>query len=677
MSSLKRIKSLADWEGLWKRLDDTDADPCLVFLYDGSAADHETAIAVLTGSAETGSLALMHHLLDVRESPHVFEQVKKVDPLAIPPRLLILGGGHQVILSIDGSGIKDQQLDRLMSRDEDRISVDDIRFPQGLTENIGTVVRELVQNAADACDRLAVYDPTAKREIQIELKLGSDGLYRLRISDTGDGMDRETLTTRLLRLGESGTARYREKHPSHQWRGMYGYGFVTCLAISERVVVRSQSFDPNKNGITWMWNRTKETSSSLTLLSPPSSENGTSVTLTLTEPVSRELDPNEFERTVKKRTRYVTVPVYWGNSVKPCNILRPLWDSASPDIGSMREFCRELDEQNPLHLIPITSLRTLPFRGFLFIPSRHEEGFFLTERRAEYVDLYVRGIFVCRLREDFLGPFTGLVGGVLCDDQFTPNFIRDSVIEDDAWKTHREFLRDYLEEEFADALAKNEDLYSRMEEAFPRKIEELLLKSDIIRKKTAKKTQYWTSVGPRSVEQITREVFPDGNVIVNMPFHKDSLISLLLLENKINYVQLSALNNVRLFTTQFKDHDARITISTTVLAEFILKSGTGQLDKISAYLDGLGLDHFFAHFNPPYLPAFILQLESTRVFVINTNCRQVAQLENCADRALFEYMVKDIISTAILISGKELERDEIGELIKEKVTSLKGVLADV
>jgi hypothetical protein len=108
-----------------------------------------------------------------------------------------------------------------------------------------------------------------------------------------------------------------------------------------------------------------------------------------------------------------------------------------------------------------------------------------------------------------------------------------------------------------------------------------------------------------------------------------------------------------------------------------MENASRRLNRISAYLDVLGLNHHFARFNPAYLPAFVLQFESVKILVVNTNCGQVTRLESCHNRALFEYVMTDMVSTAILTGHEEPDRDEMKELLEYKSILLGRLLAHV
>lgn len=673
--SLLQLTSRDEWDLLWRELGEFNSELCPILFYDGSLNEHKKSVEAVVAAAREEKAFTKYCLFDTVKLGDLYRTVRQeLSENIILPTLLIIGGERRVLFSLSGDEIAVEKIRQLILKDS--LSVDDIHFPLSLVSGdlppVEVVIRELIQNSADACERMLRHNPSSKPSIQVDIKFGSDGACRLRISDTGDGICYNTLINKLLRLGSSLTAEYRKKYPSQKWRGMFGYGFVTCLSIADCVEVQSQSMDRNKEGVTWMWNRS---GTGFTLLSHPSAKNGTSITLTLRPSVSEKLNSEELQKIIKRQTRYVSIPIYWGESANHCNYLHPPWTSVSPNYDDLIKVCYERGEMNPLHVIPLLPGIEMPFQGLLYIPSQHKETSFLdSERSAEFVDLYVKGIFVCKLDQDFLGPYNGLVGGILCSDDLTPNFMRNMVIKDNTFETHRDLFRGFLEEKIASAFSKEFGLYQKMLEAFPRKMEELLLESEKIRKSTGNKNLRITSSGPRSVEQIMTEMFPSSEVVANLPSHKNSLINILLKENAMEFVQIESLGDLKLLAVQLSDYGMKVITGVDAMAEYIMNNYSERLPAISGYLRSVELDHCFARYNPPYIPAFILQFESSKILVVNTLCDQIKRLESCSRQPLFKYILTDIIATAILMGSREPELEEKQELLEYKITILDEVL---
>jgi HSP90 family molecular chaperone len=110
-------------------------------------------------------------------------------------------------------------------------------------------VRELVSNAADACEKLR-YEAIAKPELiedgapfAIEIAINPDA-KTLTFSDNGVGMTREDLTQGLGTIARSGTKAFLDKLAADDASkeaaaliGQFGIGFYSSFMVADEVVV--------------------------------------------------------------------------------------------------------------------------------------------------------------------------------------------------------------------------------------------------------------------------------------------------------------------------------------------------------------------------------------------------------------------------------------------------------
>src|SRR5258707_3130498 len=111
-------------------------------------------------------------------------------------------------------------------------------------------LRELISNAADACDRLRFAaiaegalladDPELGIRIDADPAAGT-----LTITDNGIGMTREEAIANLGTIARSGTAEFfrslsGDEQKASQLIGQFGGGFYSAFIVAERVEVRSR-----------------------------------------------------------------------------------------------------------------------------------------------------------------------------------------------------------------------------------------------------------------------------------------------------------------------------------------------------------------------------------------------------------------------------------------------------
>src|SRR5580693_6612142 len=112
-------------------------------------------------------------------------------------------------------------------------------------------LRELIANAADACERLR-YEAIAEPKLlgddvkpRITLTLDADG-RRLTVEDNGIGMSRDEMAEALGTIARSGTKafldRIETKTPDDETAliGRFGVGFYSVFMVADRVEVISR-----------------------------------------------------------------------------------------------------------------------------------------------------------------------------------------------------------------------------------------------------------------------------------------------------------------------------------------------------------------------------------------------------------------------------------------------------
>ncbi len=110
-------------------------------------------------------------------------------------------------------------------------------------------LRELVSNAADACDKarfLALSDGNAaSSDLGIKI-VGSEDKKTLIIEDTGVGMTKDELMNNLGRIAQSGTKKFAEamkegKSDDLSLIGQFGVGFYSGFLVADKMTVETRS----------------------------------------------------------------------------------------------------------------------------------------------------------------------------------------------------------------------------------------------------------------------------------------------------------------------------------------------------------------------------------------------------------------------------------------------------
>ena len=179
-------------------------------------------------------------------------------------------------------------------------------------------VRELISNAADACERLryeAITNPdflTDDSRLRITLTLDAEQ-KRFTIEDNGIGMSRAEMIEALGTIAHSGTKAFLDKIQATQTGdgasliGQFGVGFYSAFMVAERVDVFSRRVGASE---AWQWSSDGKGAFSLAAATREEAPHrGTRVVLHLTQDATSYTGRVRVERIVKEQSGHVPVPI--------------------------------------------------------------------------------------------------------------------------------------------------------------------------------------------------------------------------------------------------------------------------------------------------------------------------------------------------------------------------------
>ena len=180
-------------------------------------------------------------------------------------------------------------------------------------------IRELVSNAADACEKLR-YEAIARPDLiadgapfAIAVALDPDA-KTLTISDNGVGMSRDDLTQGLGTIARSGTKAFLDRLAAEEASkeasaliGQFGIGFYSSFMVADEVVVETR---PAGAGEAWRWSSDGKGSFSIAPLALDAAPaRGTRVILHLNAESHDYAKTWKVERIVRDHSGAVAVPI--------------------------------------------------------------------------------------------------------------------------------------------------------------------------------------------------------------------------------------------------------------------------------------------------------------------------------------------------------------------------------
>jgi len=318
-------------------------------------------------------------------------------------------------------------------------------------------LRELVSNAADACDKLrylALTDPALiEGDPEFRIRILVDRQARtLTVADNGIGMNRGELVENLGTIARSGTATFGAQGVADGQDGapaligQFGVGFYAAFMVAERVevVTRRAGTAPGAgsgsgaggdSGAAGGWRWASIGKGEFSLKPEPGAERGTAVILHLAIGEDEFLEPAALRSIVEKYSNHIGVPVELaetgdGADKAPMRInagsalwLKPKGEISGEDYTEFyRHHGHAFDE--PWITMHFRAEGVIEYAGLLFVPTARPFDLFNPERR-QCVKLYVRRVFITDDCSVLLPPWLRFVRGIVDSEDLPLNISRE------------------------------------------------------------------------------------------------------------------------------------------------------------------------------------------------------------------------------------------------------------
>ena len=274
-------------------------------------------------------------------------------------------------------------------------------------------LRELIANAADACERLryeAIAEPSllgddAKPHITVALDAENKTLA---VEDNGIGMSREEMIEALGTIARSGTKAFLERLEAAQKEGegegnaligRFGVGFYSAFMVAERVDVISRRAGTDA---AWQWSSDGKGAFDVApVAGVQAAPRGTRVVLHLMDEAKQYAERATVEPLIKAQSGHVPVPIAIVDKpgAAPAEITdgAALWAKPKADISAAdyTDFYRSIavafDE--PALTIHFRAEGRQDYTALLFVPSSRPFDLFDPDRSGR-IKLYVKRVFI-------------------------------------------------------------------------------------------------------------------------------------------------------------------------------------------------------------------------------------------------------------------------------------------
>lgn len=183
-----------------------------------------------------------------------------------------------------------------------------------LYSNKDVFLRELISNAADACDKkrfLSLTDGTTAENLGIRVYPNRE-MNTLTIEDRGIGMNKADLIQNLGRIAESGTKRFMESMGKNKDAvsliGQFGVGFYSGFLVADKMTVITKG----SSGDQLRWEAKADSLDQYTISSDnsePIESTGTRIILHLKDESDQYLDDVALRALLEKYSEFIQFPI--------------------------------------------------------------------------------------------------------------------------------------------------------------------------------------------------------------------------------------------------------------------------------------------------------------------------------------------------------------------------------
>ena len=375
-------------------------------------------------------------------------------------------------------------------------------------------LRELISNAADACEKLrmlALAEPELAAGEAAKITLSADkAAATLTVEDNGIGMSRQELIDNLGTIARSGTRAFldslKEGQEGASLIGQFGVGFYSAFMVAREVDVVSR-----RAGSAEAWRWRSDGAGSYTIAPAALEEapaRGTRVILHLSDEGKAYAEQAKIERVVAEYSAHVPVPIVLklgdGAAEKSLGDGSALWRKPKATVRKEEytDFYGLVGGQfdQPALTLHYRAEGRNEYSVLLFVPSMKPFDLFDADRRG-HVKLYVRRVFITD-EAKILPPWLRFVRGVIDSEDLPLNISREMLQTNPILEAIGKAVTGRLLSEIDKLAADDAASFARIWEAFGPVLKEGLYEDaerrdalyKIMRFRTTKSGEAWRSL---------------------------------------------------------------------------------------------------------------------------------------------------------------------------------------
>lgn len=328
---------------------------------------------------------------------------------------------------------------------------------KNLYSTASVAIRELIQNAHDACERYSIESGPKDFEIRLQVNPAEKTLT---ITDNGSGLTRQEVVDYLSTIGAGYTRVLRDKSNAEGMMGYFGLGFLSAYVVSKKVEVWTSSYqDPDL-----YWYFTSLGGKTFTLSEGKKHPVGTTVKMHLNDKFEHLSDLAVLHTLISKYCCLLPIPIYLSDAKTPVNELSKPWanqEQTSPiKLRQQRlKFAAVFENQfEPIACLPIPDDNELGLYGLIWI----QDGGSYASSDNRNVHVFIRNMFVSDKEKDLLPRWAGFCGAVLDSVHFQPTASREALKTDKYFKDVQEYLYRFISSSLRELILREPESWRRI-----------------------------------------------------------------------------------------------------------------------------------------------------------------------------------------------------------------------
>ena len=294
-------------------------------------------------------------------------------------------------------------------------------------------LREVISNASDALNLVRFRQLTDKNIVSpnapLRISISVDSKTQtFSIADTGIGMTKEDLVSRIGTIASSGTVAFLERLKEEgkpfdaNMIGQFGIGFYSVFMVTDQVVIETRHADPGSKGYRWE----STGASKFTVEEFPREERGTKISFKLKDDAKEFSEEYRVNEIIKKYSNFADFSIHVNG--EQVNTISALWQKNKNEVTDedLEEFYKFISNDfNPIlgHL-HLSIEGQVNFKAMVFVPETAPFDF-LRGEELKSLQLYANRIFIQDDCKELLPEYLRFVAGVVDTEDLPLNVSRE------------------------------------------------------------------------------------------------------------------------------------------------------------------------------------------------------------------------------------------------------------